>query len=112
MQQDSIQRFSDRAENYDKFRPGYPHALLQFLYRTLPITPDLVVADIAAGTGIFTEQVATWGNRIYVVEPNPYMRRMAHRRLAGCERCVFLDGTAEATGLPDNSVDLFVSAQA
>ena len=112
MQQDSIQRFSDRAENYDKYRPGYPHALFQFLHHVLATTPDFTIADIAAGTGIFTEQVQTWGNRVYVVEPNPYMRSMAHRRLGGCERCVFLDGTAEATGLPDGSVDLFVSAQA
>lgn len=112
MQQDSIQRFSHRAENYDKFRPGYPQALLQFLRETIPITPNLVIADIAAGTGIFTEQVAGWGNQVYVVEPNPYMRSMAYRRLNGCEQCVFLDGTAESTGLPNDSVDLFVSAQA
>ncbi len=112
MQQDSIQRFSDRAENYDRFRPGYPQALFRFLLETVPVTPDLVIADIAAGTGIFTERVAAWGNRIYVVEPNPFMRSMAHRRLDGCERCEFRDGTAEATGLPDDSIDLFVSAQA
>lgn len=112
MQQDSIQRFSDRAENYDKFRPGYPCALLEFLHKTIGVNTDFVIADIAAGTGIFTEQVAAWGNRVYVVEPNPHMRSLAHRRLGGCDRCIFLDGTAEATGLPDGSVDLFVSAQA
>ncbi|MFB2119560.1 class I SAM-dependent methyltransferase [Parapedobacter sp. 2B3] len=112
MEQDSIQRFSDRAENYDKYRPGYPQALFEFFHGAVSITPDSVIADIAAGTGIFTEQVAKWGNRIYVVEPNPYMRSMAHRRLEGCKRCVFLDGTAEASGLPDSSIDLFVSAQA
>lgn len=112
MQRDSIQRFSQRAENYDRFRPGYPQALLRFLHEAVPITPNLVIADIAAGTGIFTEQVARWGNRVYVVEPNPYMRSMAYRRLNGCQQCVFLSGTAEATGLPDNTIDLFVSAQA
>ncbi|WP_262245344.1 class I SAM-dependent methyltransferase [Parapedobacter soli] len=110
--QDSIQRFSQRAGNYDRFRPDYPQALLSFLHETVPITPGLVIADIAAGTGIFTEQIASWGSRVYVIEPNPYMRSMARRRLSACGRCVFLDGTAEATGLPDRSVDLFVSAQA
>ena len=112
MQQDSIQRFSHRAVNYDKFRPGYPRALFEFLHDAIPIVPGLVIADIAAGTGIFTEQVAKWGNRIYVVEPNPYMRSMAYGRLHGCGQCVFVDGTAEASGLPDSSIDLFVSAQA
>lgn len=112
MQQDSIQRFSDRAENYDKFRPGYPHALVQFLRETVPTSRDFVIADIAAGTGIFTAQFIAWGRRLFVVEPNSEMRSRAHKRLDGCGRCVFLNGTAEATGLPDGSVDLFVSAQA
>ena len=112
MQRDSIHRFSQRAENYDKFRPSYPYALLRFLHAAVPHTPELVIADIAAGTGIFTEQIAAWGNRIYVVEPNRYMRQLAHRRLMACGQCTFLDGTAESTGLPDDSVDLFVSAQA
>lgn len=112
MQQDSIERFSDRAENYDKFRPGYPRALFEFLRESIPVTPDLVIADIAAGTGIFTEQIAMWGNPVYAVEPNLHMRAMARRRLEGFERCVLLDGTAEATGLSEGLVDLFVSAQA
>ena len=112
MQQDSIQRFSRRAENYDRFRPGYPQTLFQFLHEAVSVTSDLVIADIAAGTGIFTEQVAQWGDRIYVVEPNPYMRSMAYRRLTGRATCVFRNGTAEATGLPDDAVDLFVVAQA
>jgi len=112
MQRDSIQRFSQRAENYDKFRPSYPHALLQFLHAAIPITPELMIADIAAGTGIFTEQITAWGNQVYVVEPNRSMRQMAHRRLAACGQCTFLDGTAESTGLLEDSVDLFVSAQA
>ncbi len=112
MQQDSVQRFSYRAESYDKFRPNYPVALIEFLHSSVPIQPDHVIADIAAGTGIFTEQIAKWGNRVYVVEPNPYMREMALKRLAIFEHCTFLDGTAESTGLPDHSVDVIVSAQA
>ncbi|WP_353128221.1 class I SAM-dependent methyltransferase [Parapedobacter pyrenivorans] len=112
MQQDSVRRFSFRAENYDKFRPNYPEALIDFLQASIPIQADHVIADIAAGTGIFTEQVAAWGNQVYVVEPNPYMRQIAIRRLAGFERCIFQDGTAESTGLPDHSVDVIVSAQA
>lgn len=112
MQQDSVQRFSDRARNYDRFRPGYPHTLVRFLYEAIPVTPGVVVADIAAGTGIFTEQLVQWGNPVYVVEPNLQMRNMAYARLGGYEACVFVDGTAEATGLPGHSVDVFVVAQA
>lgn len=112
MQQDSIKRFSYRAENYDRYRPNYPSALIGFLQTHVSLNPTHVIADIAAGTGIFTEQIADWGNTIYVVEPNMYMRHIALQRLSAHKSCIFMDGTAEATGLPDQSVDLIVSAQA
>ncbi len=112
MQQDSVRRFSHRAENYDRYRPNYPSELLEFMHDYVSLCPTHILADIAAGTGIFTEQLAGWGNTIYVVEPNTYMRQMALRRLAAFESCIFVDGTAEATGLPSKSTDLIVSAQA
>lgn len=112
MQQDSVRRFSYRAGNYDKFRPNYPEALIEYLHASTPIRSDHVIADIAAGTGIFTEQVAAWGNRVYAIEPNPYMRRIASQRLVALDRCILLEGTAESTGLPDDSIDIIVSAQA
>lgn len=109
---DSVDRFSQRAENYDKFRPHYPTGLVEFLFNHVQLQPEPVVADIAAGTGIFTEQLAIRGNPVYVVEPNAYMRAMAFQRLSELKNCTFIDGTAESTGLPDCSVDLIVSAQA
>jgi len=112
VQANSVSRFSHKARLYDRFRPHYPSALLAFLRESMAFDPGKTVADIAAGTGIFTEQVAQWGNTVYVVEPNHAMRRLARRRLKGFKNCVFVKGTAEATGLPDNSVDLAVSAQA
>ncbi|SEL67982.1 class I SAM-dependent methyltransferase [Parapedobacter koreensis] len=112
MMKDSISRFSRRAKNYDLFRPNYPLELIAFLAEFVASIPEPVLADIAAGTGIFTEQLADWGHSIYVVEPNKAMRRIAIQRLAAYPRCIFVDGTAEATGLPDQSVDFILSAQA
>ncbi|SFB82748.1 Methyltransferase domain-containing protein [Parapedobacter composti] len=112
MSSDSINRFSDRAENYDRFRPGYPPGLVDFIRERIPSREDVVIAEIAAGTGIFTELLARWGNPVYVVEPNADMRQLALRRLAAFKNCTFIEGTAESTGLPDGSVDLIVSAQA
>jgi Methylase involved in ubiquinone/menaquinone biosynthesis len=109
---DSIGRFSRRAERYDRFRPGYPHDLVAFINTQVSRHAAYAVADVAAGTGIFTELIVNWGNPVYVVEPNSAMRRLAQRRLAGFSNCVFVDGTAEKTELPDASVDLVVSAQA
>ncbi|MGK6351708.1 class I SAM-dependent methyltransferase [Parapedobacter sp. DT-150] len=109
---DYITRFSDRAENYDRFRPTYPSDLIAFLRAHSTLRATQAIADIAAGTGIFTEQIATWGNKVYVVEPNPFMRQLAVRRLAAFDNCLFVDGTAESTGLEAGSVSLIVSAQA
>ncbi|WP_188746983.1 class I SAM-dependent methyltransferase [Parapedobacter defluvii] len=112
MSKNSISRFSHRAMLYDRFRPHYPQELVAFLRERIDPDSGQAVADIAAGTGIFTEQIAQWGNTVFVVEPNASMRRLAHRRLAGFKNCIFVDGTAESTGLPDQSVDMVVSAQA
>ena len=112
MSTDSVNRFSYRAENYDRFRPNYPAGLVTFIHAHVGITAEHTIADIAAGTGIFTEQLAAWGNPVYAVEPNPYMRRKAHHRLAAYGNCFLVEGTAESTNLPDHSIDLLVSAQA
>lgn len=112
MSKSSVSRFSHRASLYDQFRPHYPPELVAFLQERIAPSSGKAIADIAAGTGIFTEQIAQWGNTVFVVEPNRSMRRLARRRLTGFENCVFVDGTAESTGLPDQSVDMVVSAQA
>jgi SAM-dependent methyltransferase len=46
------------------------------------------------------------------VEPNAGMRTAAERRFSGIPEFRSVDGTAEATGLADASVDLVVAAQA
>ncbi len=112
MGNDNIDRFSYRAEHYDKFRPGYPDELIRFLHQHAAVGRDTVIADMAAGTGIFTEQLARWGNPIFAIEPNPSMRRLAEKRLRKFENCTCREGRAESSGLPDGSVDLIVSAQA
>ena len=48
----TVERFSDRVENYVKYRPGYPPAMLQFFKERLGLTTDSVIADIGSGTGI------------------------------------------------------------
>lgn len=103
---DSTKRFSDRVEDYVKYRPHYPKAILSLLE---PFGP---VADIGSGTGISTELLLTHGDKVYAVEPNTEMRQKAEELLGGEPNFVSVDGTAEATGLPDGSVDLVVAGQA
>ena len=107
---DPIERFGDRADNYAKFRPGYPDPMLGFLLDV--VSQPAVVADIASGTGILTRQLLDKGYELYAVEPNGPMRSVAERTLSGRPRFHSVRGTAETTTLPDGAVDLITCAQA
>jgi SAM-dependent methyltransferase len=108
----STTRFSDRVEDYVKYRPHYPATVVTYLQKTYSFLPSWVVADIGSGTGISTELFLAAGNRVDAVEPNREMRRKAEELLSGHPGFVSIDGTAEATGLPEASVDLIVAGQA
>ena len=47
-----IGRFSDRAIDYVKYRPGYPAEALDAILEGLRPPTQLVAADVGAGTGI------------------------------------------------------------
>jgi ubiquinone/menaquinone biosynthesis C-methylase UbiE len=104
------ERFSNRVENYAKYRPRYPEAALQFIRGIAP--PPAVVADIGSGTGIFTKQLLNAGFEVHAVEPNDAMRGEAERSLKAEPLFHSVKGTAESTSLPDHFADLITSAQA
>jgi SAM-dependent methyltransferase len=112
MASNSTTRFSDRVEDYVKYRPHYPKKILSYLRDLYTFGPGWVVADIGSGTGISTELFLRLGNTVFAVEPNPEMRSKAEELLAGYTNFVSVDGTAEASGLPESSVDLIVAGQA
>jgi len=109
---DSLERFSDRVENYVKFRPGYPPEVLRLLRDEMGMTPASVVADIGSGTGISAKVFLKNGNTVYAVEPNDAMRSAAEEWLSEFPRLRSWKGAAEATGLDDGSVDFVTAAQA
>jgi hypothetical protein len=47
-------RFSDRVDDYARYRPGYPGGVLEILRREVGLTPHWAVADIGSGTGLST----------------------------------------------------------
>lgn len=107
---DSKERFSNRVDSYTRYRPSYPQEVLDYLYDTVGL--DGEIADIGAGTGIFTKLLLERGSRVTAVEPNQAMREAAESDLEGNPRFRMVAGSAEVTGLPDQSVDHIVSAQA
>ena len=109
---DSKARFSNRVENYIKFRPGYPDAVTAFLRSENLLDSESVVADIGSGTGISAELFLRNGNTVYGIEPNKEMREAAERLLKPYERFNSIAASAEETTLPDHSVGLVMAGQA
>lgn len=105
-------RFSDRVENYMRYRPRYPMEALDVLRTQCGLAPVHIVADVASGTGIWTRIVLENGNRVFGIEPNTEMRQAGERLLAGFPKFTSVAGTAEATRLAFESVDFVTAAQA
>lgn len=108
----STARFSDRVDDYVRYRPDYPLALLDWLQREQGVDVGWRVADVGAGTGISSKMFLDAGYRVTAVEPNAPMRAAAEHWLHAYENFDAVDGKADATGLADASVDLVTVAQA
>lgn len=109
---DATQRFSARVENYVRYRPGYPPQVIERLRQECGLQPDSIVADIASGTGLFTRLLLENGNRVFAVEPNLEMRQAGEQALSSFCGLISVNGTAEATTLAAQSLDIVTSAQA
>jgi SAM-dependent methyltransferase len=102
-----VGRFDDRAEDYVRYRPGYPAGAIDAVLEGLGPPDRLMAADVGAGTGISARLVADRGVDVIAVEPGAAMRRAAdaHRRVR------WIAASAEATGLSPASFDLLLCAQ-
>ena len=109
---DPTTRFSNRVAHYVRWRPSYPPRVVELLRDELGLTAEWVVADIGSGPGNLTRLLLDNGNRVRGVEPNREMREAGEALLAGYLHFTSVAGSAEATGLPDASVDLVVAGQA
>lgn len=105
-------RFSDRVENYVRYRPTYPADVLDVLRARTGLAAGQPVADVGSGTGISAKLFLDAGHPVYAVEPNAEMRAAAEAMLGDDPRFHSVAGSAEATTLPDASVDYVVAAQA
>ena len=109
---DSKKRFSDKVDNYVKFRPTYPAKTIELIIQKSNIDQSSAIADIGAGTGKFTKLLLEQDLQVSAVEPNGNMRGAAEAELSAYSNFTSINGSAEQTGLPDNSIDLITVAQA
>ena len=104
--------YATKALQYARYRWDYAPQAIRALFEVTQIARDASIADIGAGTGILTRHLAGRARRVYAVEPNPEMRRIAQIELQPFPSVTVVDGRAEATTLPGGSVDLITVAQA
>ena len=96
--------------------PVTPVSLLRYLEQELLeqelcFSQTSVVADLGSGTGVLSEVLLKNGNRVFGVEPNEDMRRIAEANLAKYKNFRSISGSAESTTLENGSVDLITAAQ-
>jgi len=94
----STKRFSDRVEDYIKYRPGYPTQVIEILKNDF-LQDESVIADIGSGTGISSKIFIDNGNKVYAVEPNKEMREAGETFFTGNRNFISVNGTAEETNL-------------
>lgn len=102
--------FSDLAENYSKYRPGYS----KFVRDTVLSIPgkrkeEIDFVDVGAGTGIWSRMVAEKGCRTISVEPNAQMMHFGEKDNNGLE-IKWINKPAENTELETNSADIISMA--
>jgi SAM-dependent methyltransferase len=97
------------AAGYDRGRPGYPAAGVEFALEPLPDRARVRAVDVGAGTGKLTAALLAAGLETVAVEPAPGMRRLLRHTVprAGAHA-----GSAEELPLLDRSVDLVTAGQA
>lgn len=105
-------RFSNRVENYVKYRPPYPEEIISFLESTIGLRKEQRIVDIGSGTGIFSELFLKKGYSVTGIEPNDAMRKAAETKLSLYPAFDSRNRQAEKTGLRSGTVDLITVAQA
>ena len=113
MNTDPTLRFSMRAENYAKYRPGYPESLYEYLTAEAGLQAADKVADLGSGTGLLSVLFLHHGHIVYGIEPNVEMRAYAEERLLAFHpRFHSIEGRAETIPLEEDTVEFVVAGQA
>jgi SAM-dependent methyltransferase len=109
---DPTKRFSTRVENYIKYRPTYPAGVINLLREECGLNEKSVVADVGSGTGILSELLLKVGSHVIGIEPNKEMREAGDKLLSEYDRFTSIEASAEATTLPESSIDIITASQA
>jgi len=108
--QPNIELTPEIAELYAKYRPNYPSQVIDIIENTCRIPDGSVIADVGCATGSFSKSLLDNGYKVIGIERSDAMREKATSLLSAYPNFTCLAGRAEATELPDNSVDCVTAA--
>jgi SAM-dependent methyltransferase len=109
---DTTNKFTGKANIYSKYRPSYPAEYIDYLVSYNNLTSNKLIADVGSSTGILTRLLLDNKLKVIAVEPNEDMRNIAEKSLNDYPDFISKNGTAENTGIENESVDLVTVAQA
>jgi ubiquinone/menaquinone biosynthesis C-methylase UbiE len=95
--------FGEVASMYERFRPGPPSAVIQWM---LPDSATTVV-DLGAGTGVMTKDLLGRVDRVIAIEPDDRMRAILSGNLP---EVTALRGTGESVPIDTSSVDVVLAS--
>jgi ubiquinone/menaquinone biosynthesis C-methylase UbiE len=106
------QRFSNRVEDYVRYRPSYSAEVISYLAKNCGLHAGHIIADIGSGTGLLSKLFLENANHVYGVEPNAEMQAAGEEFLHSYPGFASITGSAEATTLADQSIDFVTAGQA
>jgi SAM-dependent methyltransferase len=106
------ERFSDRVDDYVKYRPHYSPEVVEALRSECDLSPNHLVIDVGCGTGLLAKIFLENGNRVVGVEPNANMRTAGEQYLSSFAKFSMVAGSAENTSLPAECAGFVIAGQA
>lgn len=105
--------FDAWADEYERYRPGYPPALFDLIAERLELPSDAAVIDLGSGTGKVARAAAARGWRVTALDPGePMLAVLRERAAAEGHEIDVVQASAEATGLPTAGFDAAVAGEA
>jgi arsenite methyltransferase len=106
MTQASSEYFQRIAGQWDAIRAGYfTESVREAAIRKVDLRPDMVVADVGAGTGFMAAGLAPLVKKVFVLDGSPAMLEIARQNLKDFDNLVFQQSDGLSLPLPDESLE-------